>query len=128
MSCESAEPSSTGWDQLTGRRRITVSIVMRHAIIHHVAGNLAALTDIERQFAADVYAGVVVVIFLGRRDAVTDENKLGINTDLGRLAPGFEADLVVLNGDPSKDIRALTSVQHTLRSGEIIYSTSKVLG
>jgi imidazolonepropionase-like amidohydrolase len=54
--------------------------------------------------------------------------RFGESEKLGRIAPGFEADLVVLNGDPSKDIRALTSVQHTLRSGEIIYSASKVLG
>ena len=54
--------------------------------------------------------------------------RFGESEKLGRIAPGFEADLVVFNGDPSKDIRALTSVQHTLRSGEIIYSTSKVLG
>ena len=36
-------------------------------------------------------------------------------------APGLLADLVVLSRDPSDDIRALTAVQFTLRSGRIIY-------
>jgi len=40
---------------------------------------------------------------------------------LGRIRAGFEADLVVLKGDPSSDLNALTAVQYTLRSGEIIY-------
>lgn len=40
---------------------------------------------------------------------------------LGRIAVGLEADLVVLTGDPSNDIRALSNVRYTLRSGSIIY-------
>ena len=36
----------------------------------------------------------------------------------GRIAEGFEADLVVLDGDPSKDIRALAAVRHTLTRGK----------
>jgi imidazolonepropionase-like amidohydrolase len=58
----------------------------------------------------------------------TPAGRFGESHKLGRIAPGFEADLVVLKDDPSKDIRALTSVQHTLRSGEIIYSVLKTLG
>jgi imidazolonepropionase-like amidohydrolase len=40
---------------------------------------------------------------------------------LGRIVPGFAADLVVLNGDPSKDVQAFGRVQYTLRDGKIIY-------
>jgi imidazolonepropionase-like amidohydrolase len=39
----------------------------------------------------------------------------------GRIAPGFQADLAVLAADPSRDIRALTKVQYTLRAGKILY-------
>ena len=39
----------------------------------------------------------------------------------GRLAPGFDADVVVLDGDPAKDIRALARVRVTLRGGGVIY-------
>jgi imidazolonepropionase-like amidohydrolase len=40
---------------------------------------------------------------------------------LGRVASGLAADLVVLRGDPSGDIRALANVRYTLRDGKIIY-------
>ena len=43
------------------------------------------------------------------------------STRLGRVASGLEADLVVLKGDPSRNIRALADVQYTLRAGKIIY-------
>jgi imidazolonepropionase-like amidohydrolase len=47
--------------------------------------------------------------------------RFGAFTQLGRIAPGFTADLTVLRNDPSKDIRALATVQYTLRDGKIIY-------
>ncbi|PYX80588.1 MAG: 4-alpha-glucanotransferase [Acidobacteria bacterium] len=42
----------------------------------------------------------------------------------GRIAPGLQADLVVLKGDPARNIRALASVQQTVRAGRIIYRAS----
>ena len=40
----------------------------------------------------------------------------------GRIAPGYDADLVILNGDPARDIGALTEVEMTIRGGKIIYT------
>jgi imidazolonepropionase-like amidohydrolase len=39
----------------------------------------------------------------------------------GRLARGMDADLVVLDGDPSKDITAFARVRLTVRGGRTIY-------
>ena len=47
--------------------------------------------------------------------------RFGESNKLGRIAEGLEADLVVLKGDPSRNIRALTAVKYTLRAGTIIY-------
>ncbi len=47
--------------------------------------------------------------------------RFGESKQLGRIAAALEADLVVLKEDPSKNIRALTSVRYTIRGGEIIY-------
>ena len=47
--------------------------------------------------------------------------RFGESERLGRVAPGLEADLVVLNDDPSENLRALTAVRYTLRAGEVIY-------
>jgi imidazolonepropionase-like amidohydrolase len=47
--------------------------------------------------------------------------RFGAASRAGRLAPGFVADVVVLDGDPAGDIRALARVRATLRGGRIIY-------
>ena len=47
--------------------------------------------------------------------------KFGESGRLGRIAPGLAADLVVLEGDPSRDVRALAAVRYTLRDGKLIY-------
>lgn len=39
----------------------------------------------------------------------------------GRLKSGFDADLVVLDGDPIADVANLAKVTYTIRAGEIIY-------
>ena len=47
--------------------------------------------------------------------------QFGASAQLGRVAAGFKADLVVLKNDPSNNIRAFAGVEYTLRDGEIIY-------
>src|SRR6516165_10700595 len=39
----------------------------------------------------------------------------------GRVAKGFDADLVVLDGDPASDVRNLAKVAYTIRAGKMIY-------
>jgi imidazolonepropionase-like amidohydrolase len=39
----------------------------------------------------------------------------------GKLEPGFDADIVVLDGDPLADVRNLAKVAYTIRAGQIIY-------
>ena len=50
--------------------------------------------------------------------------RFGDSKQLGRVAVGFQADLVVLKEDPSKNIRALALVEYTLRAGKIIHRAS----
>jgi imidazolonepropionase-like amidohydrolase len=47
--------------------------------------------------------------------------RFGYAARKGRLAPGMDADLVVLDGDPSEDIIAFARVRLTLRAGQAIY-------
>jgi imidazolonepropionase-like amidohydrolase len=44
----------------------------------------------------------------------------------GRIAKGFDADLVVLGADPAQDTSAFSKVRYTIRGGEIIYAKSGV--
>ena len=50
--------------------------------------------------------------------------QFGESKHLGQIAPGFTADLVVLNGDLSKDVRAFAAVRYTIRDGRPIYKAS----
>jgi len=43
----------------------------------------------------------------------------------GQVAAGSPADLVVLQGDPAADIRALARVRYTVRRGQIIYEARR---
>lgn len=47
--------------------------------------------------------------------------KFGESDRLGRIAKGFLADIVVLNGDPARRIRAFAAVRYTIRDGRVIY-------
>ncbi|HEY3053606.1 MAG TPA: amidohydrolase family protein, partial [Thermoanaerobaculia bacterium] len=51
--------------------------------------------------------------------------RFGETKRLGRVAAGFDADLVVLKDEPSRNVRALAAVQYTLGDGKIIYRASE---
>jgi imidazolonepropionase-like amidohydrolase len=42
---------------------------------------------------------------------------------IGRIAPGMNADIVLLAGDPTANIEALSNIKYTLRNGKIIYES-----
>lgn len=44
----------------------------------------------------------------------------------GRISPGMDADLVVLDSDPVRDVRAFANVRYTVRGGVLIYSKARV--
>ncbi len=48
--------------------------------------------------------------------------RYGLAKHKGRIAPGMDADLVVLGGDPAEDIAAFTDVRYAIRNGAIVYA------
>jgi len=51
--------------------------------------------------------------------------RFGESKQVGRIAAGLQADLVILKDDPSRNLRVLTAVQYTLRAGKVIYRASR---
>jgi imidazolonepropionase-like amidohydrolase len=45
---------------------------------------------------------------------------LGMSQSVGRLAPGYEADIIALDGDPLQDITAVRRVVFVMRGGQVV--------
>jgi len=57
-------------------------------------------------------------------DAITSATSLGaealhMGDQIGTIAPGMQADLVAVQGDPSKDITALRRVVFVMKGGKV---------
>jgi imidazolonepropionase-like amidohydrolase len=52
---------------------------------------------------------------------VAPAQRFGYAAHKGRLAPGMDADLVVLASDPAKDVTAFARVRMTMRHGRMLY-------
>ena len=51
--------------------------------------------------------------------------RFGYANRSGRIAKGFDADLVVLNADPESDSSAFSNIRYTIREGKIIYTANQ---
>jgi len=49
-------------------------------------------------------------------------NRFGEAKRRGRIAAGFDADVVVLGSDPTQSVHAFTDVRYTIRSGRVVYA------
>jgi imidazolonepropionase-like amidohydrolase len=45
---------------------------------------------------------------------------LGLEREVGAIAPGFRADLVAVDGDPLSDVRALEYVRFVMKDGQVV--------
>ena len=59
--------------------------------------------------------------------SVTSEaaNSIGIGEKVGIIEAGKEADIIIVDGDPSKDIKALWNVENVFKSGRELDSGSE---
>ena len=55
----------------------------------------------------------------------TPAARRGLATTTGKLAVGFDADLVALRSDPARTVDAFADVAYTIRGGRVIYRASR---
>ena len=52
-------------------------------------------------------------------------SRFGYAQHKGRIAPGMDADLVLLDGDPAQDVTAFARVRDTIRAGQVIWGKDR---
>lgn len=72
-----------------------------------------------REFAVMVGLGLSPTDAL-RSATTVPARALGLEDEIGRLAPGYAADLIAVSGDPLEDIRTMEEVHFVLRAGRIV--------
>jgi imidazolonepropionase-like amidohydrolase len=51
--------------------------------------------------------------------------RFGAAVRTGRVAPGLDGDITVVDGEPERDIRALARVRYALRGGRLLYDKAR---
>jgi len=75
--------------------------------------------DNARQFAYMVKYGLTPARAI--RSATSDAAELlGRGSDLGRIAPGYYADLVAVSADPLEDVKVLEKVGFVMKGGKVV--------
>ena len=70
---------------------------------------------------AEVYVQAGMTPLKALQSATTESARmLGQEAEVGRLKPGLYADIVALDADPVKDVRALRTINFVMKGGEIV--------
>lgn len=89
------------------------------------AGFLPDYAGLSREFTLLAAAGLTWQQILESL-TTTPARRFGLADRAGQIAPGFEADLVVLAGDPTKETQAFTRVHYTVRAGRVLYTAPEM--
>ena len=68
----------------------------------------------------EIYVGAGLTVAQALRSSQSDAAEaLGAGSQLGRIAPGYMADLVILNTNPFDDIKNIGDIQTVMKNGEV---------
>jgi imidazolonepropionase-like amidohydrolase len=116
-------------DRILLRQMLTDAAVEQLRGFHQAGGTVLFGTDVGymedydpiEEFALMARAGMDFRQILASLTSAPAE-RFGRATRKGELRPGMDADVVVLDGDPRKDVRAFARVKYTVRVGSVIFS------
>ena len=80
--------------------------------------------DSVREMELMVEYGMTPTAVLGAATA-TNARLLGLEDEIGRIAPGLEADLVAVEGNPSETISALRRVRLVIQGGRVVFERKR---
>jgi imidazolonepropionase-like amidohydrolase len=130
-------PTLTLWPQVLrgvapAERAATIAMALEQlGSFHRAGGTVLFGTDLGAVHIEPVEEYVLMAgAGLGFADILaslttTPAQRFDADHELGRIAPGHQADLVIFGGNPERDIRVLADVRYTIRAGEIIYRGSE---
>jgi imidazolonepropionase-like amidohydrolase len=126
--------SATGWtaDDYARARAVMPKVLQFARLLYEAGAPMMLGTDGHggswpyiRELALHVQAGIPVWAVL-RMATSRNADMLGIGDRTGRIAPGLEADVTFLDGDPVADIAQAGKVYAVLSNGQF-YLSSKLL-
>jgi imidazolonepropionase-like amidohydrolase len=108
--------------ELTGRAVGENVMKMRDAGVRIIAGTDSGVSNCPHHQYAGGLQSLVNVLGFQPAEVITMATTeaaaaLGLGSVTGRLAPGFDADLIVVDGDPEADIAALGRLRRVIARG-----------
>jgi Amidohydrolase family len=95
--------------------RVWPATMLGPLLLNHCIGIFVAF-DRVRDCGVDPMAAMVSANSLGAE-------ALGLGDQIGSVAPGFQADIIALDGDPLKDITAVRRVVFVMKGG-VVYKNA----
>ena len=111
-SMEKALPMAAGVIRMASRTKGLKLVFGTDAVAGAHGRNAEELTCRVSEGGQDAMAAIVSATSL-------NAEALGLATEIGTIAPGFQADLIAVDGDPTKDITALGRVVFVMKGGRV---------
>jgi imidazolonepropionase-like amidohydrolase len=113
-----------------GMRMARVLRALRDAGVRFVASTDAGIPGVEHHRLPEALAVFAWMAGLAPVDALRAATSgaaeaLGVADETGRLAPGLAADVLVVNGDPLRDLSALERPRLVVARGRIAFATAE---